>query len=72
MLSASETDNPNDAPAGTAKAYRSVHANLLYSPIAALTLGGEWIYGEKEIEGTINGDDSGDLNRLQFSAKYVF
>lgn len=72
VLSASETDNPNDAPAGTAKAYRSVHANLLYSPIAALTLGGEWIYGEKEVEGTINGDDSGDLNRLQFSAKYVF
>ena len=72
VLSASETDTPNDAPAGTAKAYRSAHANLLYSPIAALTLGGEWIYGEKEIEGTLNGDDSGDLNRLQFSVKYVF
>lgn len=72
VLSASTADNPGEVTAATAKAYQSVHANLLYSPVAALTLGGEYIYARKEIEGEINGEDSGELNRLQFSVKYAF
>ena len=39
VLSASEADQPSNAPAGTPSAYRSAHANLLYSPVKALTLG---------------------------------
>lgn len=72
VLSASEADQPSNAPAGSPSAYRSAHANLLYSPVAALTLGAELIHGEKEVEGRVGGDDSGQLSRLQFSVKYVF
>ncbi len=72
VLSASAADQPSNAAVGTASAYRSAHANLLYSPVAALTLGAEWIHAEKRIKGRINGDDSGELDRLQLSVKYVF
>lgn len=72
VLSASSADNPDTVAATTPKSYQSLHANLLYSPVAALTLGAELIHGEKTIEGDVNGDDSGELDRLQFSVKYVF
>jgi hypothetical protein len=62
-----------DADADTAagvynKKSQSIHANLLFSPMSKLTLGGEVIYGKLEKS---NGD-TGDMNRLQFSAKYSF
>ena len=47
---------------------QSIHANLLFSPMPKLTLGGEIIYGKLEKS---NGN-SGDMNRIQFSAKYSF
>lgn len=73
VLSASSADNPDTLAASTAKSYSSVHANLLYSPVAALTLGAEFIHAEKTLEGNAaNGDDSGDMDRLQLSVKYVF
>ncbi|PCI55154.1 MAG: porin [Gammaproteobacteria bacterium] len=50
------------------KKSQSIHANLLFSPMPKLTLGGEYIYGKLEKS---NGN-TGDLNRLQFSAKYSF
>ena len=50
------------------KKSQSLHANLLFSPMDKLTLGGEFIYGKLEKS---NGN-TGDMNRLQFSAKYVF
>lgn len=55
---------------GTAltKNVQSASINLLYSPVAKLTLGAELRHAERELE---NGQD-GDLNRLQFSAKYSF
>ncbi|MEM7611681.1 MAG: DcaP family trimeric outer membrane transporter [Pseudomonadota bacterium] len=53
---------------GVTKSVYSVHANLLYSPIPKLTVGGELTYAEREIE---SGAD-GDLTRLLFSAKYAF
>ncbi|MDD3764109.1 MAG: DcaP family trimeric outer membrane transporter [Nevskiales bacterium] len=42
--------------------------NLLYSPTAKLTFGTEYRHAEREVE---SGAD-GALDRLQFSAKYVF
>lgn len=46
----------------------SIHANLLYSPIRQITMGGELIYAKRELE---NGLD-GDMTRLLLSVKYVF
>ena len=46
----------------------SVHANLLFSPVPKMTVGGEILYAERELE---SGDD-GDMTRFIFSAKYAF
>ena len=72
-ISAAEADNPDndDVPAGDqgwAKAYQTAHVNLNYMPVPAFQLGGELIYGRKEVE---DGRD-GTLNRFQFTVKYAF
>lgn len=68
-LSASVAQADNPASAGNAaKGYETVHANLIYKPVAPLDIGGELIVGNKELE---DGTD-GSVNRLQFSAKYTF
>lgn len=73
VVSASSAENPDSVAGGsTPESYSSLHANLLYSPTSKLTLGAEYIHAEKTIEGQLNGDDSGDMDRLQFSLKYVF
>jgi len=72
VLSASSADNPDSVADTTAASYQSAHANLVYAPIAALNFGVEYIHASKTIERPVNGDDSGDLDRLQFSAKYTF
>jgi hypothetical protein len=68
-VSASGASNPDIeefAAANTlAKAYQSVHLNLQYLPAPRLMLGGEIMYGSKELE---DGRD-GDMYRLQLSAK---
>ncbi|MBK1638464.1 hypothetical protein CKO24_05270 [Rhodothalassium salexigens DSM 2132] len=46
----------------------SGHVNLLYSPASKLTLGMEYIYGQRRIEA----GETGSLSRVQFSAKYGF
>ncbi len=46
----------------------SYRVNILYSPSKELTLGAEYARAERELE---NGVD-GTMDRLQFSAKYVF
>lgn len=46
----------------------STRANLLYSPAKALTFGAEYTYAKRELESGLKGD----INRLQFSAKYAF
>ena len=46
----------------------SVRANILYSPAPELTFGAEYAYAQKTLESNIDGD----MNRLQFSAKYAF
>jgi len=46
----------------------SVRVNLIYSPVPKLDLGAEVMYAQREIEG----GDTGDLSRVQCSAKYTF
>jgi hypothetical protein len=53
---------------GVTKSVVSGSVNLLYSPVAKITFGAEYRHAEREIE---SGAD-GSLDRLQFSAKYVF
>jgi hypothetical protein len=72
VLSASSADNPATVADTTAASYQSAHANLVYAPIAALNFGVEYIHASKTVERPVNSDDSGDLDRLQFSAKYTF
>lgn len=68
VLSASSADYPSGAAGTLNKAARSAHVNLIWTPFPSVDLGIEYIYGRREIQ---NGQD-GDLNRLQFSAKYAF
>ncbi|WP_226876407.1 DcaP family trimeric outer membrane transporter [Microbulbifer hainanensis] len=74
VLSASQADNPDSVSDMTASAYQSMQLNLLYSPIPKMTLGGEYILASKAVENTSGAlaDDEGELQRLQFSVKYVF
>lgn len=46
----------------------SYSANLLYSPVKKLTFGAEYKVGTRETQSGLKGD----INRLQFSAKYAF
>jgi hypothetical protein len=69
-LSVAEASNPNRADyAGAdtmASSYQTGHFNLIYSPTARFSIGGELIYGKKELE---NGND-GSMTRLLMSVKY--
>jgi hypothetical protein len=58
----------SDLGGGATRNIRSASINLLYSPIPKLTLGGEFRYARRDTVG----DNSGDLKRLQLSAKYAF
>ena len=46
----------------------STRSNLLYSPAKALTFGAEYTFAKRKLESGLEGD----MNRLQFSAKYAF
>jgi hypothetical protein len=50
------------------KKFQSVHGNLIWSPVPAVNLGVEYIWGYRELE---NGQD-GELNRMQFGVQYNF
>jgi len=68
-LSGISIDNDEALVAGTAtKSVYSAAVNLLYSPVKPLTIGVEFRHAQRKVE---NGDD-GALDRLQFSAKYMF
>jgi hypothetical protein len=47
---------------------QSIHANLIWSPISQTTLGMEYIFAEREL---VTGQ-KGELQRIQFSARYSF
>ncbi|GAA0345051.1 DcaP family trimeric outer membrane transporter [Bowmanella denitrificans] len=53
---------------GVTETTSSVRVNAIYSPTKALSFGLEYSHAERELE---NGND-GDMDRLQFSAKYAF
>jgi hypothetical protein len=66
--SAANSAPPAGTAAGINKSDRSQHLNLIWSPIAAVNLGGELVHAER----TVVGGDRGTLNRIQFSAQYTF
>jgi hypothetical protein len=69
ILGYSKTDDPPElSSTNFTEETLSLHANLFMDPVPGARLGIEYIYGTRE---TYSGDD-GDLNRLQFSAMYVF
>jgi len=47
---------------------QSWHANVFYSPLPKLDLGVEFMHGSREVTSGVDGD----LDRLQFMAKYSF
>jgi hypothetical protein len=47
---------------------QSLHANLLWSPVNQAVMGLEYIYANRKL---LDGRE-GDLQRLQFSARYNF
>ena len=67
-----EADNPNTSDYagadGLSKSYQTYHANLNWLPTPKMSIGGELIYANREVE---DGRD-GDLNRIQFAVKYAF
>jgi len=69
VLGASSTDTPGGGTFdGFNKSARSVHANLMYSPVPRVNLGVELI-GERR---TVVDGDYGTLYRVQFGAQYFF
>jgi hypothetical protein len=64
----SSADNPDTLVADVTKTVSNSNVNLMYSPTKNLTLGGEYLIAEREVE---SGAD-GDLSRLQLTSKWVF
>lgn len=63
-----ETGEGTMLGSGVTRIVRSVTANLLYSPIPKITFGAEYRYARRDTVGNL----SGDMSRLQFSARYNF
>ena len=68
VLSGASETNPAGTPGSTNRSTHSLHANLIWSPIANADLGVEYIHADRETQDGLNGR----LNRFQASAKYVF
>jgi hypothetical protein len=62
-------DNDTDLTGtGVTTEASSVHINLIYSPVPKMDFGIEYMHANREVE---SGAD-GDLDRIQFSAKYAY
>lgn len=69
MYARSEYDNPVAyTGTGVTKSSQSFRLNLIYSPLPKLDVGVEYMVGRREIESGAEGD----IDRLQFMAKYSF
>ena len=71
MYSFIDIDNDTDLlnlTGNPTKSSMSYSANLLYSPEKKLTFGIELKHAQREVESGVDGD----INRIQFSAKYAF
>jgi hypothetical protein len=60
--------NPADTSAAANRSTRSVHANVVWSPVAGTEVGVELVHGDR----TIEDGQHGRVDRLQASAKYAF
>lgn len=63
-----QSDEGTMLGSGVTRIVRSATVNLLYSPIPKITFGAEYRYARRDTVGNL----SGDLSRLQFSARYNF
>ncbi len=69
IYSAINIDNPIAITGlGVTEQTYSARINLMHSPNKSLTFGGEYAFAKRELE---SGAD-GDMNRIQFTAKYAF
>ena len=68
VLSGAHASNPAETAGTTNQGTGSVHANLIWTPVANTDLGIEYIRATRKTED----GESGRLNRLQLSAKYAF
>jgi hypothetical protein len=68
VLSGAGETAPAGTPGSTNRSTHSLHANLIWSPIANADLGVEYIHADRETEDGLKGR----LNRFQASAKYAF
>ncbi|HSX60522.1 MAG TPA: DcaP family trimeric outer membrane transporter [Tahibacter sp.] len=69
MYARSEYDNPVAYTGqGVTKSSQSFRVNLIYSPLPKLDVGVEYMVGRRELESGAEGD----IDRLQFMAKYSF
>jgi hypothetical protein len=67
-LSGLRSSNPPGTAGSVNRAAESAHANVIWSPLAQVNIGLEYIHATRTIE---NGQ-TGRLNRIQTSAQYLF
>jgi len=67
-LSATNSRPPAGTFNGINQSDHSQHLNLIWSPVANVNFGGEFLHADR----TVTGGARGDLNRVQFSAQYIF
>ena len=67
-LSGLRSNNPAGTAGSVNKAAESAHVNVIWSPLAQVNIGLEYIHATRKIE---NGQ-TGRLNRIQTSAQYLF
>ena len=77
VYSMAEADNPSGAPDSVNERVQSVHVNIITTPVERVDVGLEYIYARRDIEGRILNEagrsvSSGDMHRVQASAKYAF
>jgi hypothetical protein len=68
VLSGLRSNNPEGTAGAVNRSAESLHANLIWSPIAQTNFGIEVLAARREVQG----GQSGRLNRLQASAQYTF
>lgn len=67
-LSGLRSNNPAATAGSVNKAAQSAHVNVIWSPVAQVNLGLEYLHATREIQS----GETGRLNRIQTSAQYVF
>jgi hypothetical protein len=69
-----EYHNYDTVGGGDLEQTRSLHANYMWHPVPRVTLGMEYMWGQKKTDGLVAGanDNVGSHNRIQFGAQYRF